>query len=322
MEIKVCKTIEWTEQEWQTYAFGFNEVFHLSASVDFFKDKYLSVHNGYALHSLLLNDDGEVGGGITVMPCVYTCGDAEFLNGLAVDVFIRESFRIDPLMLRRMYKKLRPLLEAEGVRAVTAVPNATAYPYWKNVVKWKDVGDVNYWALPLRAGNVLGKLRALLNCGSLVFSYCVYALSALTTLFSGKQKTYEYSISMSDKYILHKFSSGLYTIVNDNGCRVVYRIVDEDGAKAAYIISATKDGLRSATAFRKAVGIILLKEKADIIIYVGKMGIFQTLLIKIPKKLEPKRLPLMFDVITPGEMFSDAYDINKWDFGLLNYDVR
>ena len=79
------------------------------------------------------------------------------MNGLAVDVFIREAYRVDPLMLRRMYKKLRLLLEEEQVVAVIAVPNATAYPYWKNVVKWKEVGFINYWALPVRAGRILGE---------------------------------------------------------------------------------------------------------------------------------------------------------------------
>lgn len=321
MEIKVCKSIEWTEREWESYAFGFNEVFGTSYSVDLFKDKYLSVHNGYALHSLLLNADGEVVGGITVIPCVYTCGNAEFLNGLAVDVFIRESYREDPLMLRRMYKKLRVLLESEGVLAVTAVPNATAYPYWKNVVKWKDVGDVNYWAVPVRVGNVLGRCRVLLNACSMVYSHCAYALSALTGLFSSKQRAYDFAISMDDKYVGHKFTSGQYNVWQEGDSRIVYRTVNEDGVMAAYVISATQNGQRSSSMFRKAVGIIL-KQKVDIIIYVGKMGIFQTLFVRIPKRFEPKGLPLMFDIITPNDMFSNAYDINNWDFGLLNYDVR
>ena len=317
----MCRSTEWSEREWETYDLGFNEVFGTSYLVDFFKDKYLSVHKGYALHSLLLGDDGKVGGCITVIPCVYTCGNSEFLNGLAVDVFIRESYRADPLMLRRMYKELRTLLETEGVQAVTAVPNATAYPYWKNVVKWKDVGDINYWTLPVRLGNVLERCRVVLNACSIVYAYCAYALSALTGLFSGKQRVYDYAISMNDKYISHKFMSGQYVVQEEGGNRIVYRVVDEDGVKTAYVIVATQDGLRSASIFRKSVGIIL-KQKVDIIIYVGKMGIFQTLFIKVPKKFEPKELPLMFDVITPNEMFSNAYDINNWDFGLLNYDVR
>ena len=52
------------------------------------------------------------------------------------------------------------------------------------------------------------------------------------------------------------------------------------------------------------------------------MGLFQLLFIKVPKRLEPKKLPLMCDVLIPNDKFSDIYDINNWDFGLLNYDVR
>ena len=74
-------------------------------------------------------------------------------------------------------------------------------------------------------------------------------------------------------------------------------------------------------AFLKVIKVIR-QQNVDLIIYVGKMGVFQTLFIKVPKKLEPKKLPLMCDVLIPNDKFSDIYDINNWDFGLLNYDVR
>lgn len=321
MEIKVCKTTEWSEKEWTSYVYGYNEVFGTAETVAFFKDKYLSVHKGYSLHSLLLNDEGEVEGGVSVIPCKYSCGEKSFLNGLAVDVFIRVSYREDPLMLRRLYKKLKSMLESEGVQAVTAVPNATAYPYWKNVVKWKDVGDINYWVVPVRAGNVLGKLKWVLNAGSLAYAYLSYGLSFITSAVSGAQRCYSFAIDRNDNYVRHKFENGQYEVVKDGLYHIAYRIVDEEGVKTAYIIDATKKGLRDATAYRKAVGIVL-KQSVDIIIYVGKMGVFQSLFIKVPKKAEPKRLPLMFDIITPDGDFANAYDINEWDFGILNYDVR
>ena len=149
--------MDWTGRDWESYCQGFNEVFHREFTVGYFKYKYLSVYKGYACHSLLYAEEGMVVGGVTVIPCYYMCGEERFVNGLAVDVFIREAYRVDPLMLRRMYKKLRLLLEEEEVVAVIAVPNATAYPYWKNVVKWKEVGFINYWVLPVRAGRILGK---------------------------------------------------------------------------------------------------------------------------------------------------------------------
>ena len=58
------------------------------------------------------------------------------LIGQAVDVFILEDFRTDPLMLKKMYSKLKELLIANNILAVLAVPNAVAFPYWINVVKF------------------------------------------------------------------------------------------------------------------------------------------------------------------------------------------
>ena len=97
--------------------------------------------------------------------------------------------------------------------------------------------------------------------------------------------------------------------------------MNEEGVKTAYIIEATQEGKRSMKAFLKVIKVIR-QQNVDLIIYVGKMGVFQTLFIKVPKKLEPKKLPLMCDVLIPNDKFSDIYDINNWDFGLLNYDVR
>ena len=144
MEIKVCTTHEWTEQEWSSFIASFNIVFSRQYSEEFFRKKYLSSCDHCSYHALLLNDDGEVVGNCSIVPFLYYQGSTVFKNGLGADVFIREEYRTDPLMLRRMYKKLVKLLVDNSVVAVMAVPNATAYPYWRNVVKWKDVGYLRY----------------------------------------------------------------------------------------------------------------------------------------------------------------------------------
>lgn len=323
MEIKVCKTNDWTEKEWDSYVYGYNEVFGTSESVSFFKDKYLSVYKGYCLHSLLEDESSCVVGGVTVIPCRYSRAGGSFLNGLAVDVFIRPAYREDPLMLRRLYTKLKPLLVDEGVEGVTAVPNATAYPYWKNVVKWKDVGDINYWIVPARAGNVFDvkHFRGVLNALSLCYSYCSLWLSYLTSICQFKNRQYEFGIYRDDNYVKYKLDGHLYTVLKEDNISIAYRVVDEDGVRTGYVVDASIDGRRSACVFTK-VARILLGENVDIIIYVGKMGIFQTLFIKVPKRFEPKRLPLMFDSFINDDEMMSVYNINEWDFGILNYDVR
>ena len=70
--------------------------------------------------------------------------------GQAVDVFILKNFRKDPLMLSKMYSNLKDLLIANSIIAVMAVPNSIAFPYWINIVKWKYLGNLKYWIIPIK----------------------------------------------------------------------------------------------------------------------------------------------------------------------------
>ena len=126
MEIKVCETSIWSDDEWKSYLTSFNIVFGKSFTADYFKHKYLSSCDKSSYHALLLNDVKEVVGGCTVIPYQYYKSTQIIKIGLAVDVFIREEYREDPLMLRRMYKQLTKLLIEKSIIAVMAVPNATA----------------------------------------------------------------------------------------------------------------------------------------------------------------------------------------------------
>ena len=62
----------------------------------------------------------------------------------------------------------------------------------------------------------------------------------------------------------------------------------------------------------------------DIIIYVGSFSFKQTKLIKVPTKYEPKTLRYCGKVLGQVEGIDefDFFNINSWDFGLKNFDVR
>lgn len=319
MDIKICKTSEWTRQEWTSYIDAFNEVFGKDFSHSYFFSKYTHVEGGNSFHALLKSDTGEVVGACSVIPCRYRRGDTPFLLGLVVDVFIREAYRTDPLMLRRMYKRLCALLRENEIVAILAVPNATAYPYWKNVVKWKDVGDIDYWVLPLRIGNFLGKLR-FLNICSLLYAYSALFISSLFLLLNRHSRQYAYRIDSNDAFLRHHYEGDCVIHENDNSF-YAYRLVDEDRIKTAYIYDAVKDGKFSFHVLLKCTKSIF-RAKPDLIIYVGKMGCLQTLFIKVPRRFEPKRLPLMCDMIKDQDQYLDIFQIKLWDFGLKNYDVR
>ena len=69
---------------------------------------------------------------------------------------------------------------------------------------------------------------------------------------------------------------------------------------------------------------IIKKEHPDAVLYVGFMHFPQCLMIKLPKKMVPKRLPLTCYVLNKERetQFSDVANPDNWNFSLMNFDVR
>lgn len=323
MKIKVCTTNEWSDNEWFTYQQSFNSVFEKEYDVEFFKHKYFTVVDGNSYHALLLNDERDVVGGCSVCPFIYKNSEEMIKIGQAVDVFILEEYRTDPLMLKRMYNQLVKLLIVNDIKSVMAVPNITAYPYWKNIVKWKDVGDLNYWMLPIKVGNIVKKWK-LLNVFSLMFSYLLLGFNAvIMQIANSKEKLSLYELVIDDDFCNNRYSQE-HIKVTVQDIIFYYRIYDEHGVKTAYLIDARQNGRLTYKALFKGVNYIIRKTNADLILYVGSMKLFQTLLIKVPKGFEPKRLPLTCDILNKEDIdnYANMLEFRSWNFGLLNYDVR
>lgn len=321
MEIKVCDTACWSSSEWSSYVSAFNQVFEKSFSVDYFERKYLSTIHKKAYHALLMNEDTVVGG-CSVMPYEYEYKNSKISIGLAVDVFILEDFRTDPLLLRRMYNQLKKRLETEGIIAVVAVPNATAYPYWKNIVKWNDVGDIPYYAFP----NSLTVVKSSLKVIDPFFKLCTSIFTSLqkpfVCLFKSGKLDQEIRLCKSESFYKHRIDDS-YFIFENNGYKLIYKIYNEDGIRTAYILESTYQGSLSSRSLNKALRQIM-NDDVDLILYVGVIPFTQCSLFRVPKRFEPKRLPMTCDFVNKKykETYSEFLNFKAWDFGLINYDVR
>ncbi len=322
MSIKICTTNQWNSQDWASYVKNFNYVFNKDLSIDYFKIKYFGSYIGYCYHSLLINDDtGDIVGSCTAMPYIYMRNKISFKNILVVDVFIHPEYRgSDPLSLRRMYKKLSKVLTEDGFIAVLAVPNATAYPYWKNVVKWKDVGKINYWILPIKAGNIITKYK-FINHFSKIYSWLILLISNISYIINTNMKPFKYTLIETKEIIDNRFKYN-YTKISDGDIINYYRIVNENNVKTAYLIYSRENGKLTHKSLRKGVFHILTKENVDMILYIGKLSLFQTIFVKVPSRFEPQLLPLTCDLLTKDKQYEDLLDINNIDFSLFNYDVR
>ncbi len=323
MEIKVCTSVAFSELDWKTYQESFNAAFDKDYPLSYFTQKYTTAIDGHAYHALLLNNERNVVGGCSVIPFQYKKGEEIIRVGQAVDVFILEAYRADPMMLHKMYLQLKKLLILNGIGLVLAVPNTNAYTYWKHIVKWKDVGDLPYWMIIIRAGNVIKKW-SFLNVFSLAFSYLLICFNAIISLITNnKERQSMYELITGEAFCNNRFTQEYCKIVTGD-ITFYYRLYDENGVKTAYLIDAKQKDRLSFKALYKGVSYIVRKTDADIVLYVGPMKLFQMLLIHVPKRFEPKRLPLTCDIINEeySAMYSDILEFNNWNYGLLNFDVR
>lgn len=323
MEIKVCLTSEWDYKTWNNYCSSFNEVFNKDFEVKDFKQKYINNNDSHSYHALLYNDELDIVGCCTVIPFVYSRNSELIKLGQAVDVFILEAYRTDPLMLRRMYMNLKKCLIKNNIIAVLAVPNATVYLYWKNVVKWKDVGTLKYWVVPINIGNVIKKLN-FLNFFSFFLVYIlIFFNRVFSSIINSNEKKSLYELRTDERFMRNRFTKN-YHKVTDNDITFYFQIYNEEGVQVAYLIDCKEGNQLSFKSLTIAVNHIIKKTNSDLILYVGSLKLFQTIFLKVPKIFEPKKLPLTCDILNKEDKikYSDMLVIENWKYGLINYDVR
>jgi hypothetical protein len=322
MKISIKKTNEILRGEWESYTQSYNTVFRKKNTDNDFKHKYLTTIDGVSYHALLTEEERVVGG-CTIIPYEYYIGGEIIRAGLAVDVFILENYRSDPYSLYNMYKDLKTEIIARDISIVIAVPNDTVYPYWKSVVKWKDVGLLKYYALPVRSGNVISKMPGILNRISFAGTKIILASSFF---FISTESLSPIRLRRSDSVTDKQRYTADHTLINRDNTFFSYRIVNEKGVKTCYLIDFynQKKKMKDTFSLHKAIQYICKREDIDLIIFIGKLSFFQVLLFRVPFRSEPRHLYFMADILIPEKTGDPEliFNMANWDFSLFNFDVR
>jgi hypothetical protein len=322
--IKTCTTSELTNHEWDTYVDGYNETFKKKHNKKRFLEKYSNSSDGYSFHALLINENTSVVGACTLIPSVYEKNRVSLKIALAVDLFILPEYRNDSLIFLKFYLKLKKIISKDEIKLVIAVPNLNSYDYWKNIVKFKDIGNLTYWALPVKFHNIKTNFPLVFNHVSMLYSKIILNINFLCSFFyNSKDISQSYKIVANNDFLKSRFNGDYYHFDHKN-ISIYYSIINEDGVNTAYLLYAKENGVTSLRALVLAVREILTNKKVDLILFVGTLKIFQFIFARVPKKFTPKRLPLICDILIKEdkEKYKDLLNINNWDFGLINYDVR
>jgi len=325
MEIKVLKTFELTDKDWEQVIAGFNCTFDRTTT----KERQLIVYQsnvfGYAYHAIGYEDD-KVIAFTTILPYHYVHDQQGFNAGLNCSLFVLKEYRNDVFIYKDMIDALKTECLKEGFSVFMGVPNPVSHRYSIVFLGSKEIGYLPYYVLPFRVFATLKKSRyqwldSLSVC--CVALYC-FANKLFSLLFNFKEKRSEYRLLITEAFLQKRFSAPCYSFYEHQKIQSRYRLMDEKGVKTAYLMDFRENGNRTSKALCAAIWHILRKERVDMVLFVGTLPMKQGLLFKIPAKRAPKPLPFTYNIIDDEkkEQFVSMSDLRSWDFSLMNFDGR
>jgi hypothetical protein len=319
MKVVVKKTIELSCDERDSITAIFNRVFQKKESpVDFFR-KYFWTKSEGSYHALMICDEGIVGC-YSVIPYKYRFFEREIWFGLSVDTMIDENYRGSPFNLKKMATAVYDKLVLDGVSFVFGFPNENVYLVRKKILKWVDVGSLDFYVLPIR----IGQLKASLKFACWVSRFLAYMMVQYAQHAAIKAATQpRYKIQMSganaEDYISRRFDRD-YKVVKDEAGYFAYRTSFEDNAYVAYIVDVQP--LEQARLEQAVSSIYKNEGHVDAIIYVGKLPFRVRNLIRLPQKYAPKAIRMSGLILDRSKVDERVFVMSNWQVGLANFDVR
>jgi len=309
-------TSELSENEFSELSGLFNTVYQRDIDDSFLKHKYRSPLFGFSFHGLMYSDAGNIVGALTFIPFSYQFFDRQIVAGCAADLMIHENYRKDFLSFRHLYESAIAK-SGKSLDFLYAVPNSNAYLYWTKFLRWRDMGNINYFIHVLNISKVKAGLGAF-NGISRLISGCLNMMFSITGGESAEQQHSIYKLN-DIGYQEYRFK-GPYSKISELNNYAFYTVVNEMDARTAYIVDLYPISKRW---IGKVVKQIKMREKKniDVIIYIGNKIKTPFNLIQVPRKLEPRVLHLIGNSL--NEKVDDRiYNLNYWQFNLSNFDVR
>lgn len=313
MEFFGHKSSELSSDDFDQLASLFNQIFEKSVQGDDLRAKYANPLCGESHHGLMRGDDGRIAGHMVGIPFRYDFFGRPAVFANAVDLMIDPDQRADLLSFSRIYDAM--ISASQGLYDfVYAVPNANSHLYFKKLLRWKDIGDLHYYLLPLRASKLDARLRGF----DWASKIAAQSLSALP-FGGGKEEERPIGKRADPEFIAYRFRSG-YECFTEGDAWAYVRVFDEDSTSTAYVVGARPlDGAW----LREVVKRVLRRFGAtiDVVLYVGTEIAAPLNLRRVPEKFEPRKLTLV------GRRLSDqiddrVYDLANWRFDLMDWDTR
>jgi len=321
MHIQILLTNEITDQQWQEIVDGFNVSFSSNTTIEWLKVFSTSNHLGYCYHALAIDNDKIVGYNV-MTPFLYKNGLKIINSGSS---YVLKEYRKDIFIFSDMLNALYERCSLDGFAVSTGVPNMNSFEYSIKFLNCKHIANLDYYILPVNISTILHKRYLLVFdfiCKSVIWFYLFF----FKTFYNNRiEKATKYEILKSDLFYNNRFKQTEYKKINMDKNTIYYRIVNEDGIKAAYLMDFVDENFsRNTSSLLIGIKDIFKNEAVDIIIFVGTLRIKPSILLKVPPKYVPKRLPFTIKFLTQEAKikYADMLNMDNWSFSLLNFDGR
>ncbi|MFB0525763.1 MAG: hypothetical protein ACETVZ_09480 [Phycisphaerae bacterium] len=311
------KTNQLSTTERDLYLELFFRVFRRRMSTDQFDRKYLYTPTGYSYHGLMIID-GLIVGAYNTIPYLYKYFDKEVMFALSVDTMIDEQYRGGPFSLLKIAKLVLDPMRQDGVSFAFGFPNDKAYEFTVRVLKWQDIGELDYYVLLRNVGAIIPKLRCF---NSLSRAYA-RVLVGLPGHQDATQNEYNIEKANGKAFEKHRYDASYGAVDLQQGGKCVYKIYTEPpGIKTLYVIDVCP---LNRVCFDEAIARVYAEcgRSIDMILYVGALPFRPRRLRRLPESRKPRRVRMCGKIIAPTVVDDRIFQIGNWKVNISNFDVR
>ena len=237
---------------------------------------------------------------------------------LSVDAMIDEQHRSGPFNMVKMAKLVYEGAARDGVVFAFGFPNDQAYVFTKRVLRWRDIGELEFYALPINIGAVRASLKWADPLSRLFSSGFV----RLPRLSRPRKTDFAVEKVCDDLYRRHRYDDRHHTVALSRGGECTLRVCEEDdGIRALYIIDVTPlTADRLAEAVRHARD--MAASRADLLLYVGWLPFSPQGLVRVPPSRCPRRIKMCGRILDPTRVDDRILKMANWNVNVSNFDVR
>lgn len=319
MKFLVKRTIDLSDHEKQSLRDLFAEVFSKPKPVERFERQFTKTVLGYSYHGMMLDDEDRLVGAYTSIPVRYEVAGSTRTFGLSVDTMIARGARGNSGNLRRLAEDTYERLAEDGIPFIFGFPNENIYAVRKRILRWKDIGTLDYYLLPLRPDRRKRWLLPL-RPGFLLLAALLNSRVRMRTAGSNRERST--LVRKVDDTAFRQYRYGPEHVKGSlpDGTEFFYAVSDLDGTRVACIVditSLTRHALEQAVA--EICGIV--GSSMDAIVYVGRLDERPANLFRLPERFWPKPVRMAGRILVAGDIDERIFSLDAWRVNLSDYDV-